>query len=333
MNFDVVTFGSATIDIFAETSDSDVTHLCIDDRCEDVLAYHAGDKVLLEGVHVDIGGGGTNTAACLNKLGLRVAYAGCLGEDDHGREILGWLEQEKISFVGARSQLATNTSIILDSKKLADRTILTYKGASDDLRLEQLDVDALAATWWYFPSMLRESYQTMLALMREANARGVAVAFNPSSYQTQKGLELLREPLTRSQLFVLNREEAQMLVGVAANRAELCRRLRAAGGEIVLITEGSHGASLLYAETIYHVPSRARSVVETTGAGDCFASSFLGGLARGLSVVDALRLACVNVESLIGRVGAKAGLLSFDELRSFVDDRPVVEEPALSGKE
>lgn len=324
--FDVVTFGSATIDIYAETSSEDVVELCTGDSCEQVLAYHPGDKVLLSDVHVDIGGGGTNTAAALQKLGLRVAYGGCVGRDSHAQEVLGWLADNDIAFVGSRTDKPTNTSIVLDSKQLNDRSILVYRGASDELHFSELEVEFLAATWWYFPSMLKHSYEAMLSLMRYANTHGIAVAFNPSSYQAQKGLELLREPLERSQLFVCNREEAQMLVGEAANRAQLLRRLRREGGEIVVITEGAHGASVLYADTIYHVGSGARKVVETTGAGDCFASSLVGGLVLGLSVPDSLRLACVNSEHLITQVGAKAGLLSLAEIQSFADDREVREE-------
>lgn len=323
--YDAVTFGSATIDVFAQTSDSDAVHLCTDDGCEDLLAYHPGDKVLLEGLHVDVGGGGTNTAAALKKLGRSVAYAGCLGRDEHAEDVLSWLDRNDIAFAGTRSDQATNTSIILDSHELHDRTILAYRGASDQLRIQDLDLEALQATWWYFPSMVGASYQAMLELMRHANEHEIAVAFNPSSYQAQHGLDALREPLQRSQLFVLNKQEAQMLVG-EGDRAQLCRRLRAHGGEIVVVTEAQHGASMLYADTIYHVDSRAEDVVETTGAGDCFSATLLAGLMHGLDVPDCLRLASVNAEHLITQVGAKNGLLSLADIRSRADDRPVTQE-------
>ena len=320
--YDVVTFGSATVDVFAQTSDSDAIRMCTENGCEDLLAYHPGDKVLLEDLHVDIGGGGTNTAATLKRLGHAVAYAGCVGRDDHAGDVLSWLAETDIPFVGTRTDAPQNTSIILDSHKLQDRSILVYRGSSDRLVFDDLDLESLHATWWYFPSMLGESYQSMKRLLRYANERGIAVAVNPSSYQTQHGLDELREVFDRIDVVVRRRRDE-----FDAEEDEDDEEGGAEGAEIVVVTEGSFGASMLYADTIYHVESRAHDVVETTGAGDCFASSVVGALIAGLSVPDALRAASVNAENLIMHVGAKHGLLSLAQIRSRVDDRPVHQEP------
>ncbi|MFT4250465.1 MAG: carbohydrate kinase family protein [Candidatus Woesearchaeota archaeon] len=329
MKPEVITFGSATVDIFAETSKQDVVHLCTDKGCEDLLVYHPGDKVLLSDLHTSIGGGGTNTAACFAKQGVSVAFAGSVGQDAHGDRVLDWLRENNIAFVGARVKETTNTSIILDSKQLQDRTILTYKAASDALREEALDFSALHATWWYSSSLVGRSFQTLLALMRYARKHGIAFAFNPSSYQTQTGLVGLGECVSLSTFFVCNKEEAEMLVG-SGNRADLCRRLRGAGAEIVCVTEAEHGASLLYADKVYHVGSAASEVVETTGAGDCFASTVVASLILGFSPRDALVRAALHSEELIRYVGAKEGLLSREELdkRLAQDTREVVVERA-----
>ena len=313
MNNDVVTFGSATVDIFAQTSDTDVTALCSGDHCEDVLVYHPGDKILLEDIHTSIGGGGLNTAACFCSQELQTVFAGPLGKDENGDRILDWMRQQRIRFGGPRLDIPTNTSIILDSHLLDDRTILAYKGASNHLQKQHLDLQALHATWWYSSSLVGESFHTLKQLMRYAHEHDIAFAFNPSAYQTQAGMEVLGECVRLSTLLICNKQEGEMLVG-KGDRAQICRRLKQAGAEIVCITEGSYGASLLYADTIYHIDSQATQVVETTGAGDCFASTLLSGLIHELSPKKSLIRASVHAEELIRHVGAQQGLLSKEEL-------------------
>jgi sugar/nucleoside kinase (ribokinase family) len=329
MKQDIVTFGSATVDIFAETADSDVTHLCTDNHCEDLLAYHPGDKVLLKNISTHIGGGGTNTAACFQKLGLTTVFAGALGRDSHGDQILDWMRENNIRFAGPRVDQSTNTSIILDSHKLHDRTILAYKGASDQLQLEHIELGVLHATWWYSSSLVKQSYKTLLELMRYAQQENIAFAFNPSAYQTQQGLEALRECVELSTVFVCNKQEAEMLVGVG-NRAEICRRLRQEGAEIVCITEGKYGATLLYANTLYHIGSQATNIVETTGAGDCFASTLVAGFAQELSPKHALLRAAIHSEQLITQVGAKNGLCTSEQLEELMKtDQRVINHEKL----
>ncbi len=325
--FDVVTFGSATIDLFVETERERGLTLHTSQGEEKLIAYPTGEKILIKEPHIDIGGGGTNTATAFRRFGLRTAYCGCLGEDEHGNNVVDWLGHEGIDFVGTRTHVSTNMSIVLDSTRLADRTILVYKGSSDELSFADLDLASVRATWWYFPSMVGKSFWTMIELMRYARAHDIALAFNPSIYQAQLGFDALKEPLTSAQVVIMNKEEAEALVGKSDSCAELCRRLRQSGCEIVLITDGSRGATLLYADTLYSAAPRTDvTVVETTGAGDCFASSFLAGLIQGLSAEESLRLAFVNAESLISHIGPKNGLLSFDEARLLVesDTREVV---------
>lgn len=323
---DVVSFGSATIDIFVETERERGLTLHTQQGEENLIAYPTGEKLLIKEPHIDVGGGGTNTSAAFSRLGLTTGYCGCLGEDEHAETILSWLEHERVDFLGCRTCVSTNMSIVLDSTRLHDRTILAYKGSSDELTVEALDLSLLHATWWYFPSLVGKSYQAMLDLMQYARSNDIAVAFNPSIYQAQHGFDALREPLTTSQVVVMNKEEAEALIGEIASREDLCRRLREHGCEVILITDASQGATLLYADTLYSAAPRSDvEVVETTGAGDCFASSFVAGLIKGLSAEESLRLAFINSESLISHIGPKNGLLTFDRAQELLaqDSREV----------
>ena len=81
--YDVITLGSAAVDAFAET-DAELHKFRHNfrgqkshkDLFEKMLCYHLGSKLLINHLGFMTGGGGTNTAACFSKLGLKAAYLG-----------------------------------------------------------------------------------------------------------------------------------------------------------------------------------------------------------------------------------------------------------------
>ena len=89
--YDVVTFGSATWDLFLDLEDFKV--LKNDDFLTgEGLCFNLGSKVRIEEIDFFAGGGGTNTAVTFANQGLSVAYCGSVGKDFAGREIAEILE-------------------------------------------------------------------------------------------------------------------------------------------------------------------------------------------------------------------------------------------------
>ncbi|RME31866.1 carbohydrate kinase family protein, partial [Candidatus Woesearchaeota archaeon] len=192
--YDVVTMGSATQDVFAMTDAETVTFRHGHDE-QELIAYPLGSKILIHDIDFQIGGGGTNTATTFARQGLKTGFIGKIGKDPSGYAVMKFLKEEGITFLGAVGH-HTGYSIILDSEE-DDRTILTFKGCNDDLSLEELDtmLMELETRWLYCSSMLGKSYKTMRHVMKLLKGRGANVAFNPSCYQAEQGLEALRDVL------------------------------------------------------------------------------------------------------------------------------------------
>ena len=82
--YDVITVGSATVDAMACT-----------EHCETLkgkqrnkfIAYPIGAKILVEDLILTIGGGGTNTAVALSRLGHKVAFIGKIGTKYNSKRI------------------------------------------------------------------------------------------------------------------------------------------------------------------------------------------------------------------------------------------------------
>jgi ribokinase len=298
MNFDVVSFGSAVLDVFVHTDISEK---------EGFMNYPIGEKILINDLKFDVGGGGTNTSVAFSRFGLK---AGCIcefGKDENGRRILDLLEKEKVEFLGqvVEGEL-TGYSVILDSKG-GERTILTYKGANDEV--EMLDIKKFKTKWLYFSSLLGLSFHTQKRLAEALKKKGVKLAFNPSSYQI-KNLNLT-SILKLTDILILNKEEAEMLVKKESiKEKDLLKALNSLTKGIVVITDKNKLISCYDGVKKYSlVPHKNIKVVERTGAGDAFASGFVAGRIVGMPIQKCLELGLKESESVIQYFGAKNNLM------------------------
>ena len=314
--YDVITIGSSTVDVFAHTDKSELIKILGLQSEHEFIAYPVGSKLVIGELRFETGGGGTNTAVCLSRLGLKTAYLGKIGNDENGNKILALLKKEKIDFVGVRGKEMSGYSVILDSIE-HDRTILTYKGANNNLKYNELDLKKLQTKWLYSSAMMGESYNTIKKVVVWAKKHKIKFAFNPSNYLAEKGPEFLENILKRTDLLVLNDEEATLIVG-KGNPKQLAKRLHKLGPKTVVVTQGQNDVYVYDSKKTYVLTPSNKKIVEVTGAGDAFASSFLAGLIKFNDVKHALKLALVNAESVIAHIGAKNRLLRWNESMKII---------------
>lgn len=306
--YNVICVGSATVDVFAHT-ESELIKIKTQQMEEDLIAYPSGSKILIEKLEFKVGGGGTNTAVSFSKLGMKTAYLGKLGSDENANQVLALLKKEKIDFVGIKGKEQTGYSIILDSIE-DDRTILTNKGANNNLLFSELNTKKIKSNWYYFSSMMGKSLKTLERLTKFASKNKINIAFNPSSYLIKENIVDVKKILKNTKVLIFNLEEAELLCG-HDNVKDLLERIHNMGPEIVIITDGANGCYASNKEDYYAIKPRKVKVVETTGAGDAFASAFVSGFIKKNDIEFALRLGMVNSEAVIGHIGAKEGLLSY----------------------
>lgn len=326
MSYDVVTIGSATVDYFADT-DSELIRIDTRLTSETLLAYPLGGKILIRELATTTGGGGTNTATAFRRLGFNTAFLGKLGDDVLGDLVLKTLGDEGVPFIGARRG-QTGVSFVLNSIR-DDRTILTHKGSNNEL--EKDDVPPFDSQWIYLSSMLERSWDTVVELLDtrscKLDSRTCKLAFNPSTYQAAMGYDKLRVVTDQAALLVMNREEACMLLGLDPRRriatTQLIGALAKVPGQVVAITDGSSGAWVCADERVLSAkPLPGIHILETTGAGDAFASTLAACHMRGLELGEALHCAMTNAESVLQYKGAKEKLLTWDELQAAATRNP-----------
>jgi len=318
--YDVITVGSATVDALARTEFCEMIH---DKKNKECIAYPVGAKILMEELVLTTGGGGTNTAVSLARLGHKVAFLGKIGSKYNSERVIHQLKKEKVntSLVIRSKTGRTGYSIVLDSKK-HDRTILAFRGSNNDIGLNEINLKKLKTKWFYFSSLMEKSFRTLEKIASYAAKNNIKITFNISSYLARKGPSYLGSILKKTNILVLNKEEASILVG-KGDVKNLLKKLNKLGPEIIAITDGKKGVYVLYENYIYYGKPTNVRIIETTGAGDAFASSFLCGVIRKNNVEFAMKLGMTNAESVIQHHGAKEKLLKYNEALKIMKKRPI----------
>jgi len=305
--FDIISIGSATVDVFA-------------DIFKKFKEINLGDKVLVTSLKIETGGGGVNSAAALSRLGLKTAFLGKLGHDHNAFKILHELKKEKVKVIKTKpSDKRTSYSFILESKKDKDRIIYTFKGASDDLSASEVDFDKLKTRWIYMATMLKQSFKTCEKIAQFARKKRINILFNPSTYLASQGKNKLKTILDATTIIVLNKSEAKLLLKTKNNNISyLLKSLVKLGPRIAVITEGPKGMHAYDGEFSYFMNAYKVKVASVAGAGDAFSSGFLAGIIRKGDISHALELGMANAASVIQYIGAKNKLLTYNEALRFI---------------
>lgn len=295
-----------------------------------LLCMTYGTKVPFdEAIIVPAVGNSANAAVSFARLGLHSALYANIGDDDYGREMVRALAKEKVSteFIHTNHGKVSNYHYVLWYKD--DRTILIKHEAYDYKwpRINQYQTPR----WIYLSSVAggTEQFHKDLTKWLDDNP-SVKLAFQPGTFQMRMGVEKLKKLYARSELFAVNKEEAQFVTGMKTDDIKtLLEKLHSYGPKTVLITDGPKGSYASDGKQILRMrdyPDPAPPY-ERTGAGDAYTSTFTAALAMGKDIKTALRWAPINPMGVVQKVGAQAGLLTKEELLHYLDKAPRDYEP------
>ena len=107
---------------------------------------------------------------------------------------------------------------------------------------------------------------------------------------------------------------------VADDLGQIAKQLQASGPAMVILSLGAKGSLACDSHGVIRCPAFTVPVVDTTGAGDCFAAAFLAAHVGRLPRDQALRYANAAAALSIQRYGARGALPSNEEIQAFLAD-------------
>ena len=335
--FDIITFGSATHDIFLRLNKNSYQIVKSKTRFQrESICFNYGSKIFIEKFDSASGGGGTNTAVSFTKQGFRTAFCGKVGKEKLGKYIIQEINEAGVDtkFVKVDKKYKTANSIVLSSAESGERTIFLYRGACHFMKKSEIPFNEIRKTKWFYIAPLSVKSAAIFApLVNFAKKNKIRLAVNPGNTQLKLGVKKLKPILSKVDILFLNQEEASFLTKISLKKEEeiIEKLLSLVKNGIVVITKGKDGSVVSDGKNIFRAKSIPVSVYEKTGAGDAFASGFLGGLLRKNNIEYAIAFGTANATSCIKKIGAKNGLLKSAKKSSL--QKLKVKRKSLSGKQ
>jgi len=201
--------------------------------------FALGSKVEVEHLVFATGGGATNAAVTFARQGLKTAAFFKVGDDSIGREIASELKKEGVRPMALWDEKhETAYSTILLSAD-GERTILVYRGASEDIKAKEIPWKSFKAKWVYIaPGGI--DFDLVNTLVDGLMVQGIDIAINPSAKKfIGKGLRGMANILSKAKVVILNREEAALLTGISYQEEKrIFRALDEAVPGIAVMTDG-----------------------------------------------------------------------------------------------
>ena len=329
--FDVITIGTATRDVFLQSplfrAVVDSHHLKQLGLAGEEQCFALGSKIEIEKPVMTVGGGAANAAVTFARQGFVTGAVFKIGDDYVGTQAVAALKREGIKTVPITDvKKGTAWSCILLSPS-GERTILNYRGASEDITKNDIAKAHLKTRAAFFVPG-RIPFSVLAPLVRSLNEQKAVLVMTPSSYYLGLGAKKLAPMLKALDIVVMNREEAAFLTGIPRhNEAAIFKKLDALVEGIAVMTDGKNGVMVSDGKNLFHAGVyRGKKVVDRTGAGDAFASGFLASLLSRVKPADikkrtiamteyvrAMQFASANATSVVEHIGAEPGILKKGE--------------------
>ncbi|PIR86708.1 MAG: hypothetical protein COU11_04325 [Candidatus Harrisonbacteria bacterium CG10_big_fil_rev_8_21_14_0_10_49_15] len=326
--YDVITVGTATRDVFLQAQGiktlKDPEHLkSLGFEEGEAKCFAMGAKIDIDQPIFGIGGGATNAAVTFSRQGFKTAAVISIGSDQNGAEVKESLKNESIEpHISYSEDHGTGYSTLLLTPD-GERTVLVYRGASNDLDLNQVPLSEFDTRWVYIvPSAI--PFQEIAKIVDYLKAKGVKVAMNPSGFYLKMGAQKLSSILNKLDVVTMNRSEAASLTGVSYDdEAELFKVLNELVPGIIVMSEGPKG--VLVANGGLRLRAgvfQEEKIADRTGAGDAFGSGFVASLAKITDknhlwseedLREAIRLGSANATSVVEKITAQAGILTAEQ--------------------
>jgi len=269
-----------------------------------------------------MGGNGANTSYALACLGVPVRLVSVVGDDNYGDEMVAGLRNAGVDTRPvARAYGASATTISL-VKSDGNRLFLHKPGVNlyaldEPVEFTNVILQGVSRYHVANPFSLPAFRPHAAESLRRARGAGLLTSLDAAWDSQGRWLDDLGASLPYVDLLFVNEDECRMLTGLEGRR-EGAQALRKAGAGAVVVKLGHEGCIVLADGEEFSVPAFMVEVVDTTGAGDCFAGGFLAALQRGFPLRDAAAFANAVGALSVRRVGSVAGLLSWEETEEWI---------------
>jgi len=279
------------------------------------------------------GGSAANTIHGLAMLGAATGYIGVVGEDELGGFFVRDLIKAGVDPHMIHSAQETGRAIALVTPD-SERTFATFLGAAIELSAEHLVNQQITNyelkitkeepsifkgySYFHIEGYLVQNHELIRQAVKLAQTHGLVVSLDMASYNVvEANKDFLLSIITEYvDIVFANEDEARALTGLEPEEAlEELSKIAA----IAVVKTGSSGSLVKSGNDRYTIGVIDVNPIDTTGAGDLYASGFLYGLSKGISLQQCGELGALLAGNVIEFMGAKMSAERWEQVRGQVN--------------
>ena len=307
----IVTIGNAIVDIISKADDQFIIDQGMEKSAMNLIDGDRASQLYdAIGPAMEVSGGSAaNTAVGIASFGGSAGFIGKISDDLLGKVFTHDISAAGVSFPPVYdADHPTACSFIVVTPD-TERTMNTFLGACITLNADDMNEELIAnADWAYLEGYLFDApagpgcYQRVADIARANNTK-VALSLSDAWCVDRHHDALTNFIADHADLVFGNEDE---LLSLFPGDFDAALKQLPSLVEEAAITRGAGGSMAVTSAEIVEVPAdQAVKVVDTTGAGDLYASGYLFGRQRGESLERSAQLATIAASEVISHIGAR----------------------------
>ena len=311
--FDIVGIGNSIVDVIVQVDDNFLKSNNLRKGLMSLVDLSSMES-LMQNLKIQStisGGSVANSIVCLAQNNIKCSFIGKVANDTFGKTFIEGLIKENIIFGNSPKQDESKTGrCIVMVTDDAQRTMSTYLGISQKLNEEDINEDfIIESKILYLEGYLWDLDDAQNAIKKAiscAKRNNTAIAFSLSDVfcvERFRGifLKMIEKDIN---IIFANEQEIKSLFQKENLEAALIEAKSL--NKIFAITRGEYGAIIVDNNNIINLSSeKIENLIDTTGAGDLFASGFLEGIINEKDLKECGKRGIHLASKIIQKFGAR----------------------------
>ncbi len=279
------------------------------------------DKTVNLSKSLSSGGSAANTIHGLANLGVETAFMGKVGSDEFGEIFKKDLLLKKIDPLIFYGLNETGRAVALISPD-GERTFATFLGAAVELSEDDIDSSIFKGyKYFHIEGYLVQNHHLIEKAVRLAKKNDLQVSLDMASFNVVEANRDFLSSIIEEYVDIVfaNEEEAKAFTGLSPEKAV---ESISKDCSLAIVKLGEKGSLIQRKNEKYLVPPIKASCIDTTGAGDLYASGFLYGLTKNYNLDKCGRLGSLLAGNVIEVIGAKMDENRWQSIHSEIANLP-----------
>jgi sugar/nucleoside kinase (ribokinase family) len=284
-----------------------------------------GKLDLIDQLELHLGGCASNAAVDLEKIGIKTAVIGRVGDDGFGAFVVNEMKNNNVDVQGIKvSKISRTSASVVSVHSSGERSFLHHIGANADFVTDDINFSIILNSKILFiaGAMLMPAFDGIPAadVLRAVQKAKIITIMDTAWDSTGKWMQLIRPCLQYLDYFIPSLEEAEMISG-KSEPEEIADVFLEAGVKTVVIKLGAKGCFIKNnsGEKFLIDSFKGIKAVDTTGAGDSFAAGFITGIIKGWDLKMCGTFANAVGAHCVMKVGATSGIKPLSEIQQFIN--------------